>query len=396
MNWVWTGILICFLLGLVGLSLWMRFHWFIRKKGKRRDVPVTPRRFVYSLYSLLVFIFMVYGVALPYTIILFLTVWNREKRVALYHRFLCWSSRVIVQSIPGVDFTFNNTTGETFDKPGVIISNHQGHFDLMCIMMMTPKLVVLTNEWVWNNPLYGWIIKRAEFLPVSGAIDQNIEKLRNLIDRGYSIVVFPEGTRSADCRILRFHSGAFFLARELGVDLIPVLIHGVGDVIPKEDFMLRKGSMYIETLPRITVTDDGSPLYLRDLTRATRAMYISEFSRLKKQREHTGYFTEYVKYKYSYIKPGLKSEVSRMLERNGNFAATVDRDYAPDNTIVIDDRTYGVASWLMALVHPDNKVVGVIANKRHRGLARRTPAKPHNLLFVEPGDDYKPSIIING
>ena len=66
-------------------------------------------------------------------------------------------------------------------------------------------------------------------------------------------MIFPEGTRSADCSILRFHRGAFYLAEQLQIDIIPVMIHGVGHVLPKQEFMLRKGEIRIQVMPRISV-----------------------------------------------------------------------------------------------------------------------------------------------
>ena len=75
-------------------------------------------------------------------------------------------SKFVIHNIPGVKFQCENRFKETFKKPAVIISNHQSHLDLMCAMMLTPKMVILTNDWVWNNPFYGKIIQFAAFYTV--------------------------------------------------------------------------------------------------------------------------------------------------------------------------------------------------------------------------------------
>ena len=62
--------------------------------------------------------------------------------------------------------------------------------------MLNPKVVLLTTDWVWKNPMYGVIIRFAEFYPVSDGYDKNVERLKSLVERGYSVVVYPEGTRS--------------------------------------------------------------------------------------------------------------------------------------------------------------------------------------------------------
>ena len=71
-------------------------------------------------------------------------------------------------------------------------------------------------------------------------------KLKDLVDRGYSIAVFPEGTRSGDCKIQRFHKGAFHIAAELGLDVIPMCLYGAGRVLPKTGKWLRKGRIHID------------------------------------------------------------------------------------------------------------------------------------------------------
>ncbi|MBD5367435.1 MAG: 1-acyl-sn-glycerol-3-phosphate acyltransferase [Bacteroides sp.] len=368
---------------LTAIALWMRFRWFLYNSGHRRDVPVTPLRFLASIYSLLFFIFMVYGCALPVTILLYLFVWSKQRRLALFHQFLQKSAKFILKAIPLIDFTYINKVGETFSPPGVIISNHQGHLDLMCIMMMTPNLVVLTNERVWHNPLYGWIIRLAKFYPVTNGLEYNISRLRELIDNGYSVVVFPEGTRSPHCDILRFHTGAFYLARQLNVDIIPVILHGVGHCIPKEDFMLRPGHMYLEVMERIKVTQDDNPLYLRHLAKSTRGIYLDRFAELKHERETADYFAKYIINKYRYLSGNTAGKVSQLLRDHKNYTATVDTEIPIGETIIINDNSFGAESWLMALVHPQINVVGVIADQTQLHLAQATPAIPHNLKFTD-------------
>ena len=220
-----------------------------------RTVPVTVPRIARSLYSILFLCVSMFLLVLPATFLYFRIGGATERKRRRLHRFICRASRFIVRRVPGTCFTLDNSVGERFDKPAVIISNHQSHLDLMCILMLTPNLVVLTNDWVHRNPIYGLVIRYAEFYAVSDGIEANLGRLADLVRRGYSIVVFPEGTRSPDCRIGRFHRGAFYLAEQLHLDLLPIYLHGVGHVLPKRDFMLRRGSMHAEVGRRITPDD---------------------------------------------------------------------------------------------------------------------------------------------
>ena len=162
------------------------------------------------------------------------------RSVLIYHKF------------PGAKYSQTNISGEDFSRPAVIICNHQSHLDLLPLLALTPKLVVLTADWVWHNPMYSYAIHQAEFLPVTMNIDELMLKLRSLTERGYSIAVYPEGTRSKDCSIGRFHQGAFHMASSLGLDIIPLVLYGTGKILPKKGRILRRGIIHLEIGRRIS------------------------------------------------------------------------------------------------------------------------------------------------
>jgi 1-acyl-sn-glycerol-3-phosphate acyltransferase len=280
------------------------FHWMTMKNGKRRAVPVTLKRLAYSVYSLLVFLGIMYCFMLPYTWLYFHFGKTTEEKKLRYHRLIQRMSAFIIRHVPGVKYSQKIPAEKDFlDKPAVIVCNHQSHFDLMCLLQLSPKIVFVTNDWVWHNPFYGAVIHRAEFYPVSDGIEQNMPRLRDLYERGYSICVFPEGTRSEDCSILRFHKGAFYLARELQTDILPVFLHGAGHALPKRDFMLREGSIYMEVGERIPLTADPSVdanEQDRRFTHQIRQYYKEHYAALCQQLEDEEYWKPYRKYEQMY------------------------------------------------------------------------------------------------
>lgn len=276
----------------------MVFRFLIRneKLGMRnyaKKLPITIGRVLRSLFALGFFLGFMYLFVLPYTWLYFHIGKATEARKLRYHAMLRRMSDFVIRRVPGVKFYLENRVGETFERPAVVISNHQSHLDLMCLMMLTPKIVFLTNDWVWHNPFYGMVIHRAEFYPVSNGIENHVEQLRSLYDRGYSICVFPEGTRSEDCNILRFHKGAFYLAKELGADILPVCLHGVGHVLPKRDFLLRQGRIDVEVGSRIRLDDERFADDLLERTRQMRHYYQERYDAMCQRIETDEYWAPY-------------------------------------------------------------------------------------------------------
>ena len=259
------------------LPEWL-FRWMTMKNGKNRVMPVSIMRILRSAWAF-GFLLLSVIVCTPVVLVIFIGR-KREWKDRFLHNLLYRFANLVIRRVPAVKFTLDNSVGEDFSKPAVIISNHQSHLDLMCLMMLTPKMIVVTNDWVWRNPIYGALIRRAEFVPAAEGIEEYMPQFRSLVERGYSILVFPEGTRSADCSILRFHKGAFHLAQELGLDILPVCLNGVGYALPKEEFMLRPGHITVTVGKRVAPDDLSWGADARERTKAFHKFYQEWYARM--------------------------------------------------------------------------------------------------------------------
>lgn len=229
------------------------------------------RQWAYTIFSFC--FFLVAALYLTVLGFVLLTLGGKTaKHKETYHRILQRVAKFVIHHVPGTTYSYVNDSHESFATPAMIVSNHQSHLDLMGVMMMTPKLIILTKNWVWHNPFYGIIIRYADFFPMTDT-EQMMDDLSLKIKEGYSVVIFPEGTRSATCRIQRFHRGAFFLAEKLNLDIIPVFIKGFGKVLPKTSFHLHPGHMSLEVWPRMKRQDIAGTDY-RVLTKKIHQMYI--------------------------------------------------------------------------------------------------------------------------
>ncbi|MDR1103370.1 MAG: 1-acyl-sn-glycerol-3-phosphate acyltransferase [Tannerella sp.] len=364
------------------------FRLLTVRRGRNRLMPVTLKNLAATVYSFTVFL----------AVITFLTVYgwavftlgrSTERKKLAYHKRLCRASHWVMHHIPQVKTVCRNLTGETFEKPAVIICNHQSHIDLTALLMLTPRLVILTNDWVWNSPFYGRMIKYAEFYPVSSGVENVLDTLKEVVRRGYSVVVFPEGTRSTDCSIRRFHRGAFYLAERLQLDILPVLIHGIGHILPKPEFMLRRGEIHVRVMERITPDDARfSPGYSQR-SREVRRFYRERYDALCRETETPDYYSDLVMHNYLYKGPAIERAVRSRLRRSHNFAEQIAR--LPDEgSIVVKNSGYGEFTLLLALVRKRLQVISVEENPDRRAIAAACASNPPNLHYVAavpPGMD---------
>lgn len=216
-----------------------------------------PRRRFYSYWfvSKLVIIstFLIQPAAIIWAII---GGFRSEKGRLLFHKFVQWGSNKLIHNVNSAKYELKGLQyAPKDDKPIVYICNHTSLLDILALLALTPKLTVIVKDWVRKNPVFGLLTKFAGFLPISNGIEENIEKLKEQVRQGYSILVFPEGTRTATGEIGRFHRGAFLLAEKLGLDIQPMLIRGAYNVLNRREVHIFPGEFSLEYLPRVTKDD---------------------------------------------------------------------------------------------------------------------------------------------
>lgn len=232
-------------------------------------------RIIRTLYSLLFFLTVSLLLLLPAALFFSVARKNGSSKTWAIHRLLHFVGRLVMEwhGIPGVKYEVRNDVKETFSKPAVVICNHQSSLDLMAMLAQSPKLAILTKDWVYNNPFFGGLLRQGEYYPVSEGFETLLSKLQSLVERGYSIMIYPEGTRSPDCRIQRFHKGAFELADRLGLDILPIIEYGPGKVLPKGALYLRRGIIQINIEQRVSPDEYRKMGNVKTIASAFRKFY---------------------------------------------------------------------------------------------------------------------------
>ena len=207
---------------------------------------------------------------------------------------------------------------------------------------------------------------------MNDGVEAHLDKIRALVERGYSLVIFPEGTRTADGSIGRFHKGAFYVASELGLDITPVFIHGAYDVLPKTDFMLREGSVNVEVGVRIPCSKD-----YRMMTKECHRLFVNRYAELRRELETPEYLAVYVMYKYIYKGADVESRCRKALARVADVAFL--REAPSGDHFEIHDCGQGEYALIFALMHPEIQVDAYDRDEDNVMLASNISCLPENL-----------------
>ena len=274
-----------------------------------------------------------------------------------------------------------NPQNETLEKPAIIICNHQSHIDLALTLMLHPKLIVFTNDWVWNSIFYGRIVKMADFYPASHGYETAIEKVRALMQDGYSVLIFPEGTRSISGDILRFHKGAFFLAEQLKVDIQPWLIHGAGDCVTKGDFHFKEGALTLKYLPRIRSDDERFGNGYKERSKRICSLMRNEYELLRQEQETVDYFRPRLIKNYIFKGPVLEWYCKIKVGLESNYKLF--ESYLPKQGKIVDVGCgYGFLPLMLSFTGNKREIVGIDYDEEKIGIAANCISRSDKVNFV--------------
>jgi putative phosphoserine phosphatase/1-acylglycerol-3-phosphate O-acyltransferase len=142
-------------------------------------------------------------------------------------------------------------------RPAVFVFNHQSKADVIIMARLLRRdFAGVAKKEIKNNPLIGKTLEFAGTVFIDrensesaiSAIQPLVDAMRN---EGRSVLIAPEGTRTVSPRLGPFKKGAFHLAVQAGVPMVPVVIHNAGDVAPKGEFVLRPATVEVDVLPPV-------------------------------------------------------------------------------------------------------------------------------------------------
>ena len=355
------------------------FNFLIKtKKGKRKQ-PVNLLSFTLgNLSQVLVWLSML--VSIVFTSVLSILPIPKKTKKLIYSHFLQKASWLVVYMNFNMPKKIINQYGEDFKKPVFIIANHQSQLDLVFMLMLYPKMIVVTNRSVWNNPVLRFFVRYADFYPVLDGMKDAKEKLQYKIDNGYSVLVFPEGTRTKDGKIKRFHKGVFQLALDMKMEILPIIIHGAYDSLSRHEFFLHKSNVYFKILERIDISEAKWGDSLKEKTKAVQDYFRAEFEQLKTDVVPTKYWRKYVLSQYIYKGPIVEwyAKIKTRMEDNYQM---FDNLIPKDAKLVDIGCGYGFLPHYLALTSEYRTVIGYDYDKEKIAVAAKVTETLSNLHF---------------
>ena len=142
----------------------------------------------------------------------------------------------------------------------IFMSNHQSNFDIPVLLaFLKVQFRWLAKAELFKIPIFGRGMRGAGYISIDrsnrrSAIESLKEAART-ISNGASVLIFPEGTRSHDGNISPFKKGGFVLAVDAGVPLVPIVIHGTWDIMPRNRLLIKPGNVVLEIKEPVDTLD---------------------------------------------------------------------------------------------------------------------------------------------
>lgn len=358
------------------------FRLLIGNRMEKKRPPMTWYHLFVSCFSYGVFITGSFlATIVGFITIKIIPIKESQKRI-VFHSIIRYFSKALIYVMVNVKKRIINPRKENFIKPAVIIANHQSHIDLPFMFMLKTKLVVLTNDWVQNNVFYGKAVQLADFHPVSAGLDKAMDFLENRVKQGYSILVYPEGTRSANGDIKRFHKGAFYIAEKLKIDIIPLVIHGTGHAMTKgDDFMLKNGIITMNVLDRIGPNDNKYGNDYSEKTKAIEKLFKEEYLIIKNQTETPRFFANKLIKNYIYKGPILEW-YTRIKIRLDNYFEDFHRLLPLNGHIVDIGCGYGYLTYMLSYLSKNRTFTSIDYDEDKIEIANNCYSKNKNIKFI--------------
>ena len=185
----------------------------------------------------------------------------------------------VASALIGLNLTIKGEHHLWSHRPAVFLFNHQSNVDMVIIARLLRRDISgVGKKEIGDIPLIGRVLEFAGVVLIDRKdTDKAIETMGTLVDtmriEGKSVCMSPEGTRSVTPKLEPFKKGAFHLAMQAGVPIVPIVIQNSSDIMPKGDMIYRPATVQVEVLPPVD-TSGWSADTIDEHVASVRNMYL--------------------------------------------------------------------------------------------------------------------------
>ena len=234
------------------------------------------------LLSTLFWIFLVVSSLLcfPVAVLIWAVTAPFDRRRAALHQFTCFWASLYTWLNPAWPVVVSGREHIRRDATYVMVANHQSLLDILVLFRLFVHFKWVAKIELFKIPCIGWNMSLNRYVRLRRGDPESITRMMRTCEErmteGSSIMMFPEGTRSADGRLKPFKHGAFTLAKTVRAPLLPIVVEGTADALPKRGFVLQgRHHIRVRVLPEIAYerfADTGVP----ELTEQVHALFAAE------------------------------------------------------------------------------------------------------------------------
>ncbi len=165
----------------------------------------------------------------------------------------------------------------------IVVANHASALDLYTVASLGfNNVVYITKGWVFRLPFFRFVMQGAGYLDAEKTPPQEmLSRCKEALENGCDIVLFPQGSRKNPQA--RFKSGAFYLAEQLNVPVVPVAIAGTGPMLPPGSIWLHPADILIQALPAVHPADFNGPVVHLEMARTVKNKIMEIVNQEEKQ-----------------------------------------------------------------------------------------------------------------
>lgn len=189
----------------------------------------------------------------PPAVVIFVVTWPFDRRRYVLHRFTSWWASLFTRLTPRWRVVIEGRDHIDDDRAQVLVSNHLSLVDILVLFRLFKHFKWVSKHENFRVPVIGWNMSMNGYIPLRrgdrDSVALMLERCRQTLAHGSSIMMFPEGTRSRDGILKPFKAGAFQLALECQVDVVPIVVQGTREALPKRGFLIHPARIRVTVLP---------------------------------------------------------------------------------------------------------------------------------------------------